>query len=397
VNHRYALVFLFAAALTISGQQEPLPAVTPRTSPLIIDTAPAVVLASEPLHELHTPTLIEAARANDYLTFDALYREGRARGESLAQFTTLHELWTYAITSPIGAFYGRDLYERLSRAYPGYSPFIDEYRIVDNNGDEWWPTSETRTFLVARAVEGRAPRVLIADSRVAPPIPARATTERSTDHVSVVEAPAPISATRASQADRARASRTDHTSASRADSTRASRTGAPASSPAEQAASRRRVAPSTPARVTAAPASKAPAIAAPPTQEAARDAARSAGEDAGAPNVTHPAAAVETSAATPVTSVQSASVPAATPIARTPSAAVPPLPAAPPPAPRESRGMLLLVLGVIGVGMLAVLLRTPSEQPQQPADQSSSPVEPIRRQAAQGEKKESSRATGSHG
>jgi hypothetical protein len=329
VHHRYAVVFLLVA-LTINGQEEPLPPVVPRATPLIVDAAPAIVLAVEPFHELHTPTLLEAARANDYLTFDALYREAQARGESLTQFATLHELWSRSITDPIGSFYGRDLYERLSRAYPGYAAFIDDYRIIDNNGDAWWPASETRKFLVDLAVEGRAPRVQIA-------------------------------------------------------------TGAPASAPAGPVASRRRVAATPEVEKPVVVATKRAVVKAMPPVVAPPVIAATA--------VVATPAVVEPVVATPP--VVAATVVVAEPPARTAArdAAAPAGVDAGAPNGASSRGILLLVIGIVGVGLLALMLRTPAEAAQE--EKPKATVEPIRRSAtpASGSPSEPAapRATGSHG
>ncbi|HEX8254623.1 MAG TPA: hypothetical protein VF846_15880, partial [Thermoanaerobaculia bacterium] len=107
INHAL-FVLLFTVPLT--AQEAPLPVVTPRTAdPDVMLIATAV----EPIRTFHGPSLAEAARNNDFATFDALYREAKQRGEAVAQFETLHQLWTYNVTDPIGAFYGQEMYERL--------------------------------------------------------------------------------------------------------------------------------------------------------------------------------------------------------------------------------------------------------------------------------------------
>lgn len=152
---RHALVLsAVLLASTIAGQQDPLPPVTPRTETPIL-----VALAVEPVHEVPTVTLEDAARANDYATFHQLYEQTRN-----AAYAPLHELWTYSINDPIGAFYGADMYERFVALYPGLATYLEDYKIVDDRGNVFYPTSETRAFLLARAVEGRT---------VAPPEPIR--------------------------------------------------------------------------------------------------------------------------------------------------------------------------------------------------------------------------------
>jgi hypothetical protein len=143
------VVLLIAVAGTtatpVTGQEEPLPALVVKQS---------VFLAVEPVHGTAQPSLADAVRANDYPTFDALYREAVQRGESVGAYETLHELWTYSITDPIGAFYGDEMYERLARAYPGYARYMEDFRIVDSNGNAFYPTSETRGFLLSEALRG---------------------------------------------------------------------------------------------------------------------------------------------------------------------------------------------------------------------------------------------------
>jgi hypothetical protein len=360
------MVVAVAAPLPVTGQEQPLPPVVPRLS---VDF-PTVALVVEPFHAVPRTTLADAARANDFPTFDALFREANRRGEQLGAYATLHELWSSSINDPVGAFYGPELYQRLSRAYPGYAKFIDDYRIIDDRGNVFYPASETRTFLLARAVEGvqTAPRVLIAE-------------------------------------------------------------GTPASSPAGTAASRRR----------------ASTQHAAPTQTAARDAARPAGEDASAPKATRAHAKVAqarvareqvASARASVTPVESAPVesapvetaPVTTPADTAPvsaplvaqaqpqaaaaEVAAPPVvkPITPPQDNLGNRGILLLVIGLIGIGLLAVMLRTPKEsQPQtiiKPAEpapaQTAAAAEPLRRptpapKPVEPAASDSNRATGSHG
>ena len=167
-----AIALAGVIAFSVIGQDEPLPAVIPKASPTLGTiplAAPTIVLAAEPIREYRPPTLLDAARNNDYITFDALYAAAKKRGEDVSPYDALHELWTYSVTDPIGAFYGQELYERLSRAYPGYAAYIDEFRVIDSRGNTFYPTSETRAFLLDRAVEGRpAPRVQVAERKARP-------------------------------------------------------------------------------------------------------------------------------------------------------------------------------------------------------------------------------------
>jgi hypothetical protein len=339
VRLRYALfVLLFTTPFTIA-QEEPLPAVIPATA------APEVMLiatAVEPVREFRAPTLAEAARLNDFNTFDTLYREAKQRGEQVAQFETLHQLWTYAMTNPIGSFYGQEMYERLARVYPGYAEFIDQHRIVDSRGNVFYPTSETRGFVLERAMEGRGARVLIAED------------------VSTSQKPAPVVAT-VQPAGGLRARRSTRTAAKVAEAP-------PVVSPAPVVSSssleRRALSPSAPVEVPA------------------------------------PVVVAETPAVAPV--VEAAPAPASV-------AAAPPVAAVPAEQPSSSRGILLIVIGLLGVGLLAVMFRTPQEtlppiinvkpeeKPAAPVEPLRRPDEPLRRPEGPQPVGKKNRATGSHG
>ena len=269
----FTIALFGAVAISVTGQEEP-----------------AIVLAVEPIETFQAPTLVEAARNNDYRSFDTLYNEARQRGEDVSRFATLHELWTYAITDPIGAFYGADMYDRLNRAYPGYAAYIADFRIIDDRGNAFYPTSETRTFLLDRALEGRAaPKVLVASDDPIVPRPQRRAASQA--------APAPASVP------------------------------APTSEPV--------------------------------------------------------VAAVE-----PVPAPAPVIVAQAEPVA--PPAVIP----APQPA-RSSRGILLIFAGLVGVGLLALILRTPGEKPPVTIIPRADNVEPLRK-TAEGPH-DATRGDGTHG
>jgi hypothetical protein len=339
VRLHYALfVLLFTTSYT-TAQEEPLPAVVTRTVPAA--DVMLIATAVEPLRVEHAPTLAEAARLNDFNTFDALYREAKERGEAVAQYETLHQLWTYAMTNPIGSFYGEEMYERLARVYPGYAEFIDQHRIVDSHGNVFYPTTETRMFVLERALQGRAPRVMVAEDLPGPP------------------KPAPVVAT-AELAGGLRARRSTSTEPKVASPSPA------VSSPVE----RRALSPSSPAPVVVAETPAAPVV-------------------------------VE---APPVV----AATPAPQPVAVQP-VAVPPVPAPLAPAattPTEksasSRGILLIIIGLLGVGLLAVMFRTPQETlppiiDVKPEQKPAAPVEPLRRPEGPQPVGKKNRANGSRG
>jgi hypothetical protein len=365
VRFKYTVVVLLIAIVgtttrPVIGQEEPLPAIHSKGS--FEPVTPFVALAVDPIRDpAQSTTLADAARANDYAAFEALYREAVQRGESVGAFTALHELWTFSMTDPVGAFYGQETYDRLTRAYPGFAPYIDEYRIVDANGNAFYPTSETRTFLLARALEGRSARVQIAE---------RGTQPTPQNNVS----------------------------------------DAPASQSAEPAVTRRRT--SVKAATTH-------------TKATTRD----AGATVAAPNVTAKKAAVKESAPAPVTAVEKAPVAvteqptvivaekAADPVVVAEQPATSANPAAVKPEPATvtvtvennfgTRGIFLLLIGIFGIGILAMMLRTPRELPTSimtpPAETTPPPVEQLRRPSAapqpppQPPSNEKNRANGSRG
>jgi hypothetical protein len=303
VRTRHLVILIAATALSgvpgsVTGQEEPLPAITARNAEILLVALPLEPMLAEP-----ETTLADAARANDYPTFDALYREaGRP-----ASYRALHELWTYAMTDPLGAFYGQEMHAQYSQAYRGYADYIDEHRIVDSRGNVFYPTSETRAFLLLQAARGTTtttpavvaqarPRLIKASNE--PAKPARRSTR-----------PAPVST--------------------------------PASAPAK------RVAPPPPVVV----AEQTPVPLPPPVVAAPQVAAV----------VEPPVAAVPQPAAQ-----VSAALPQLTPAAPAAVVTASVVPAAEP-TPQQSsvgRGLLLVIIGLIGVGLLALIVRTPREIPE---------------------------------
>jgi hypothetical protein len=295
------------------GQEEPLPASRARQS---AGETLSVDLPVEPIFAAQQPTLAEAARSNDYSTFDALYDDA-SRNEAAA-YADLHHLWTYAVTDPIGAFYGEELHARLARAYPGYAAFIADYQIVDRNGNAFYPTAETRQFLLQYASSGNAPKMALARPSSSAPAPAVATR--------VIErAPKPRPARKVMQ---------------KADASRAT--------PAVQVA-----------------------VASPTTQTPAADA------PVAAPKAAAPVQAQVVAKKAAPAPVQAQVIPGTSDTAVT------------------GRGILLLILGLFGVGVLTLMMRTPQEDPVALNLSETKNVEPIRK--PQESKKDAPRATGSHG
>ena len=300
---RHAVVFVaFALAAASANSDESL-----------------VALAIEPEVDVSAPTLESAARANDFPTFDALYR-----AEPDPAFRALHELWTYSMTDPVGAFYGAEMYQRFSREAPAYAEFIEPYRIVDSNGNVFYPSSETRAFLL--------------DHRAAAPQVVPRIAERVAERVAERRLPAGRSAG-IQPADLARPVPAGSRRSGRQDAGAPQKTVAPpeAVAPREAVAARELVAPreAVVRREASAPSQRralAPAEALELPTSIVSERAPAPAEIVAAPEPAPTAAGSAT-----------ASVPAAVP-------------------PRATnRGLLLVIIGLIGVGLLALIVRTPRE------------------------------------
>ncbi len=84
MRHAVVLVAVLVAS-PLFGQDAPLPPVTPRAQQ---QPQPVLVaLAVEPIREEPTFSLEDAARANDYVTFHALFEQAPS-----AAYAPLHEL-----------------------------------------------------------------------------------------------------------------------------------------------------------------------------------------------------------------------------------------------------------------------------------------------------------------
>jgi hypothetical protein len=137
-------------------------------------------------------TLDDAARRNDYAAFDALYITALNEGRDVSRYADLHRLWKYSMTDPVGGFYGPEMHAELDRAYPGYAAFIEDFKIVDANGNAFYPSSETRAFLRRNAGAGTArTRPLIAQAKPRIPVEDRSPRLSVVAKQEQVAAPAP--------------------------------------------------------------------------------------------------------------------------------------------------------------------------------------------------------------
>ena len=157
------LVSVSADAQTASGQSA-VP-VIPR---ITTGSASTVDVSAEP-HQTaaikRPATLRQAAEANDFGAFDGLVRKAKANGEALGAFADLHDVWSFSQANATGAYYAAEIHDRLAARYPDYAGFIEEYRITDRRGQAFFPSAETRAFLLQQAIEGNDPLVAPASSR----------------------------------------------------------------------------------------------------------------------------------------------------------------------------------------------------------------------------------------
>jgi hypothetical protein len=149
------------------------------------DEARFIALASEPIRAESVPaidaadassvlkTLHEAISANDLPRFQAALTRAReiadgmplgdarnALRRSVMTYEDVATVWSFAATDRFGAFYNDDavpgLYDKLAADYPGYAHLMEDARIVDAHGITWYPTSETRAFLLQQIVPPHA-------------------------------------------------------------------------------------------------------------------------------------------------------------------------------------------------------------------------------------------------
>jgi hypothetical protein len=107
-------------------------------------------------------TLADAARTNNFPLFDALYLQG---GPDAARFGELHAFWKWSMTDRVGGFYGDDVHAKFAAEYRDYAEFIADYGIVDAHGRAFYPSAETRAFLLGHALKGDAPLVRVAAAK----------------------------------------------------------------------------------------------------------------------------------------------------------------------------------------------------------------------------------------
>ena len=121
---------------------------------VLIDPSTSIDLPVEPVRLQTQMTLGDAARHNDFPLFDAMFNVAPARDASA--YAEFHSFWKWSLTDPVGAFYGDDLHARFAAEYPDYANYIADFGIIDSHGRAFYPSAETRTFLLRKAVSGSA-------------------------------------------------------------------------------------------------------------------------------------------------------------------------------------------------------------------------------------------------
>jgi hypothetical protein len=192
-------LFLLLVPSSEALAEEPLPVVRARTlltttvdlpvEPLRDDTFVTVALPdtiSTPARAMEA--LRAAVAANDFTGFRSTLTQATALADrmplgdarntlrrNLLIYRDVEQLWNFARNDRYGAFFDDEalpgMRDHLAADYRGFDAFLTANRIVDRNGVELYPTSETRTFLM-RLVEpsprGVRQPSLIASSSKAP-------------------------------------------------------------------------------------------------------------------------------------------------------------------------------------------------------------------------------------
>jgi hypothetical protein len=95
-------------------------------------------------------TLIDAAKLNDFAAFQSLFAREQSPPKAASD---LHDVWIYSTTDPAGSFFGGDRYNQLVSAHPAFAAYIEPFAVDDRRGNRFYPTAETKTFLIAEMAE----------------------------------------------------------------------------------------------------------------------------------------------------------------------------------------------------------------------------------------------------
>ena len=182
----------FAVRVVIIVAVFSVSAVGQQSSPaVLLYPSISVDLPVEPVRIATPMTLADAARHNDFPLFDAMFNAA-PRAEA-APYAELHSFWKWSMTDPIGGFYGDEMHARFAAAYPGYADYIADFGIIDSHGRAFYPSAETRAFLLKQANLGSQPSRLAEVSTPNRPTAARKTTKPAHVLPAAVK-PAPVAA-----------------------------------------------------------------------------------------------------------------------------------------------------------------------------------------------------------
>lgn len=100
--------------------------------------------------------------------------EKSAATDLVATLDDLDKIWDYQFTSPTGSFFDvtGEPYQ-VAKKYPGYEAYVRRQTIVDQNGIKFYPTHETRDFLLTET--GTRATRLTGRPAAPPPAPPRPT------------------------------------------------------------------------------------------------------------------------------------------------------------------------------------------------------------------------------
>ena len=106
----------------------------------------ALLCAAASVTAAEVPTsLVDAARQNDFAAFETLFARETSPSQTMRD---LRLVWTYAINDPTGAFFGTELYDQIAGAHPTFPAYIEEFAVHDRTGKRFYPTAETKRFLI---------------------------------------------------------------------------------------------------------------------------------------------------------------------------------------------------------------------------------------------------------
>jgi hypothetical protein len=325
----------------------------------------------------------------------------------LPVYDDLQELWSYEQANAIGAFYDDaslpGMHAHLVSRYRGYAAYISDFQITADDGRKFYPTAETRKFLVREAAKGtgvKTPAPLSAGASAHPPSGSarpRVASKTATPSTSkAVEKPAVSKPVRASSAHapapKTAAPRIAAASPKKVEPAPAAPkkvaappvaspikpaktaeppakvAATPAPKPAAPAATASVAPPksaSAPATITSAPAAAPPATAAgspPPSGTTATPAAPSVVTTA---STAPPAAATAPSSLATAPTTSSAEPPTSAPATQPPVSTQTAVSALPP-QQNSSRLIFFVILGLISLGALVAMIRATRETPAPP-------------------------------